>query len=258
MLMTIRNDAAEAWQLGLQDSASPIAEGILSLHNEIMYYLLVILVLIVWILASILIRFNENSNKFTYKYLNHGTVIELVWTITPALILIAIAIPSFKLLYLMDEVIEPTITLKITGFLLGGLILYIINKRKDTYNMIVLDTSIIGEKNIILKDLKRALTLFNIPNIKANKRIGPHNQEIISVIIGSLLGNSNGNRKSKEGVRFVYKQGNKEYLYWLYEFFNKRGYCTNLLPREYIRELKKGDEIKQYSGYEFNTLHLEV
>nr|YP_010194598.1 cytochrome c oxidase subunit 2 [Conidiobolus mycophagus]QZZ81337.1 cytochrome c oxidase subunit 2 [Conidiobolus mycophagus] len=115
IITTITNDAAEAWQLGFQDSASPIAEGILNLHNEILYYLLIILVLICWVMTSIIIKFNENTNKFTYKYLNHGTLIELIWTITPALILMAIAIPSFKLLYLMDEVVEPTITLKVTG-----------------------------------------------------------------------------------------------------------------------------------------------
>nr|YP_010194659.1 hypothetical protein LK112_mgp13 [Conidiobolus taihushanensis]QZZ81398.1 hypothetical protein [Conidiobolus taihushanensis] len=96
---------------------------------------------------------------------------------------------------------------------------------------------------------------FNIPNIKANKRIGPHNKEIISVIIGSLLGDAYANRKSIEGIRIVYKQGikNKEYLFWLYELFYKQGYCTNLLPRKYTRKLKKGDEIKEYYGYEFNT-----
>ena len=53
------------------------------------------------------------------------TLIELIWTITPALILIAIAFPSFRLLYLLDEVISPTVTIKVVGFFLGGLKLYI-------------------------------------------------------------------------------------------------------------------------------------
>jgi hypothetical protein len=218
----IINDAPEPWQIGFQDSASPIAEGILRIHNEILYYLIVILVLICWILTSIIVKFNENSNKIKYKYLNHGTLIELIWTITPALILIAIAIPSFKLLYLMDEVIEPTITLKFTGFLLGGLILYIINKRKDTYELIYENLEgqieIIGEKNNNFNPLDLInfhTNKFYIPNIRADKRIGPHNKEIISVIIGSLLGDAYGNKKSVEGVRIVYKQGikNKEYLF---------------------------------------------
>lgn len=69
------NDAPEPWQLGLQDNASPIAEGILRIHNEILFYLLIILVLICWIISSIIIRFNEKSNKFKSKYLNHGKIV---------------------------------------------------------------------------------------------------------------------------------------------------------------------------------------
>ena len=60
------------------------------------------------------------------------TLIELIWTITPALILIAIAFPSFRLLYLLDEFISPTITIKVVGLFIGGLNLYILNKMKDT------------------------------------------------------------------------------------------------------------------------------
>ena len=58
------------------------------------------------------------------------TLIELIWTITPAIILILIAFPSFKLLYLMDEVMDPSLV--INGVGLGGLILYILHKIKDT------------------------------------------------------------------------------------------------------------------------------
>ena len=58
---------------------------------------------------------SSNKNPIAHKYLTHGTVLELVWTITPALILIAIAFPSFRLLYLMDEVISPTLTIKVVG-----------------------------------------------------------------------------------------------------------------------------------------------
>lgn len=80
--------------------------------------------------------------KFRYRiYLKRNspnrntrlTLIELVWTITPALILILIAFPSFKLLYLMDEVSDPAMSVLAEGSLLkGGLKLYILNKIKDT------------------------------------------------------------------------------------------------------------------------------
>jgi len=75
-------------------------EGINKLHDDISFYLIIILILVSWILISSLYRFNKNPIR--YKYLNHGTTLELIWTITPALILIAIAFPSFKLLYIMD------------------------------------------------------------------------------------------------------------------------------------------------------------
>lgn len=71
------NDAPEPYQVGFQDSASPIAEGINSIHNEIIYYLVVILVLICWIMTSIIVRFKEGSNKLRMKYLTHGTILEL-------------------------------------------------------------------------------------------------------------------------------------------------------------------------------------
>src|ERR1700751_2275033 len=94
------NDVAEPWQLGFQDGASPSQEGIFELHNTIIFYLIIILIVVSWLFISNIINYNHNSNKIVYKYHNHGTLIELIWTITPALILVAIAFPSFKLLYL--------------------------------------------------------------------------------------------------------------------------------------------------------------
>ena len=80
------------------------------------------------------------------------TLIELIWTITPALILIAIAFPSFRLLYLLDEVISPTITIKVVGLFIGGLNLYILNKMKDTnFNGKIICIIILTVGGIILK-----------------------------------------------------------------------------------------------------------
>ena len=135
------------------------------------------------------------------------TLIELIWTITPAVILILIAFPSFKLLYLMDEVMDPSLVIYGEGFFLGGLTLYIFNKIKYT---------IYGKKNIIfISNLARVnktnpllrLTIKNYKlninfsisfhtKVKASKRIGPHNEDIISVLVGSLLGDCYGNRRS--------------------------------------------------------------
>jgi len=60
-------------------------------------------------MISIIINFK--NKKISNKFINHGTLVELIWTISPALILILIAFPSFKLLYLMDEVIDPALVI---------------------------------------------------------------------------------------------------------------------------------------------------
>ena len=103
-------DAPRPWGLYFQDSASPQMEALVELHDNIMFYLVIILFGVGWILLSIIRNYVNTKNAISNKYLNHGTLIELIWTITPALILIFIAFPSFKLLYLMDEVISPSMT----------------------------------------------------------------------------------------------------------------------------------------------------
>jgi len=80
-----------------------------------MFYLFIILFSVGWILLSIIRNYVYNKNIISNKYLNHGTLIELIWTITPALILILIAFPSFKLLYLMDEVTDPNLSVTVEG-----------------------------------------------------------------------------------------------------------------------------------------------
>ena len=108
-------DAPSAWGFYFQDSATPQMEGLIELHDNIMYYLVLILFAVSWILFSIVRNFVEKRAAIAHKYLNHGTLIELIWTITPAIVLILIAFPSFKLLYLMDEVYDPSMTITVEG-----------------------------------------------------------------------------------------------------------------------------------------------
>lgn len=90
--------------------------------------------------------------------------------------------------------------------------------------------------------------------VRASLRIGPHNKDVIAVLIGCLLGNSIVNPKRIEGTRIVIRlNSNMEYVQYLYNFFNTRGYCSNLEPRMYKRVLKKGEESTIHYGYEFNT-----
>jgi len=97
---------------------------------------------------------------------------------------------------------------------------------------------------------KVAKLAFILPNYNASKRIGPHNEDVISLLVGSLLGDCHAEREKSGGVRFRFKQSeaHKDYIFWLYEFFNKRGYCTNNLPVLF----KDGDKL-QYTCYRFGT-----
>lgn len=111
----IKWDVSEAYQLGFQDPASPVMEGIVNFHNYVMIYIVFIVVGSFWMLTSILIEYSKSNRVISHKYLIHGTTIEIIWTVTPAIILVLIAFPSFKLIYLMDEVVDPAITVKVIG-----------------------------------------------------------------------------------------------------------------------------------------------
>ena len=110
-----RLDTPKPWGVYFQDSATPQIEGIIELHDNIMFYLAIILFTVGWTLVSTMLRYSSKESPISSKYSNHGTLIELIWTITPALILILIAFPSFKLLYLMDEITDPSMSVLAEG-----------------------------------------------------------------------------------------------------------------------------------------------
>nr|APX39994.1 cytochrome c oxidase subunit 2 [Cryptocephalus obliteratifer] len=93
----------------LQDSASPLMEQLSFFHD----HALMILIIITVIVSQLMI--NLYFNKFLYRYLLEGQFIEIIWTILPAITLIFIAIPSLRLIYMMDEVNNPLITVKTIG-----------------------------------------------------------------------------------------------------------------------------------------------
>lgn len=95
--------------LGLQDRASPVIEQLTFFHDHTLIILTIITILVGYVIISL------GFNKFTNRYLLSGQLIEIVWTILPAIILVFIAIPSLRLLYLIDEIYNPSITLKSIG-----------------------------------------------------------------------------------------------------------------------------------------------
>ena len=102
-------------QLGLQPAATPVMERLTDFHNFILIIITAITIFVLGLLIYIVFRFNEKANPEP-KQFSHNTLIEVVWTVIPMVILIIIAIPSFKLLYYMDRTSEPEMTLKVTGY----------------------------------------------------------------------------------------------------------------------------------------------
>nr|YP_010022643.1 cytochrome c oxidase subunit II [Muscina pascuorum]QOP39491.1 cytochrome c oxidase subunit II [Muscina pascuorum] len=95
--------------LGLQDSSSPLMEQLIFFHDHTLLILIMITMLVGYLMMTLFL------NKYVNRYLLHGQIIEIIWTILPAIILLFIAFPSLRLLYLLDEIDETSITLKAIG-----------------------------------------------------------------------------------------------------------------------------------------------
>nr|YP_009246580.1 cytochrome c oxidase subunit II [Nemipterus bathybius]AMT85277.1 cytochrome c oxidase subunit II [Nemipterus bathybius]BAQ20906.1 cytochrome c oxidase subunit 2 [Nemipterus bathybius] len=96
-------------QLGFQDAASPVMEELLHFHDHAMMIVLLISILVLYVIVAMI------STKLTDKYILDSQEIEIIWTVLPAITLIMIALPSLRILYLMDEVNNPHLTVKAIG-----------------------------------------------------------------------------------------------------------------------------------------------
>lgn len=148
-------DAASPWQFSFSDPATPIMEGIINFHNDLMFFIVAITIFVLWMLLRCIFIFRGevtdevldwgnqkgylgtltknskvrvlnsslnaeskellNTTQLYSSGINHHTPIEIAWTVTPALILMLIAVPSFALLYSIEEFVEPSLTVKCTG-----------------------------------------------------------------------------------------------------------------------------------------------
>lgn len=107
-------DCPETWQTFLPDPASSIMEGLLIFNNHLLFVIVTIIILIGWFLANTVEDFGNFFNSNTESFF-HNSLLEIIWTTTPALVLWSLASPSFSLLYSMDEISDPSLTLKILG-----------------------------------------------------------------------------------------------------------------------------------------------
>uniref|UniRef100_UPI0031F435AF cytochrome c oxidase subunit II n=1 Tax=Yangiella montana TaxID=3141511 RepID=UPI0031F435AF len=95
--------------ISFQDANSPTMEQLTFFHDHTMMLLTAIMITITYILVSMM------TSKITNRFLLHGQTIELIWTVMPALVLMFIALPSLRILYMMDEMMKPAMTVKTIG-----------------------------------------------------------------------------------------------------------------------------------------------
>jgi cytochrome c oxidase subunit 2 len=115
MLSAAYAGTPEPWGIGMQTPASPSAEHLHDFHNLLMIIISSITLFVLLLLIYVVVRFNKRANPVPRKF-SHNTLIEVIWTVIPVVILIVIAVPSFKLLYFLDRTHEPEMTLKVTGY----------------------------------------------------------------------------------------------------------------------------------------------
>src|SRR5512144_2122883 len=104
----------EPWQLGLQKGATPVMDDIIWFHDFLLWVISAITLFVLVLLIIIVVRFNARSNPVPSRT-THNTTIEVIWTVVPVLILVTIAVPSFRLLFLQLNTPKADVTVKATG-----------------------------------------------------------------------------------------------------------------------------------------------
>ena len=102
------------WQMNLQQAATPVMEFIRDFHNGLLILITVICLVVAALLIWVCVKFNAQANPVASRT-THNTLVEVIWTVVPIIILIGIAIPSFRLLYLQRDFPAPEMTVKAIG-----------------------------------------------------------------------------------------------------------------------------------------------
>jgi cytochrome c oxidase subunit 2 len=102
------------WQMGFQPAATPVMQDIEDFHRFVLYIVTAITIFVLVLLLWVAVRYNHRANPVPSK-VSHNTLLEVAWTIIPVIILVLIAIPSFKLLYFEAEIPHPDLTIRAIG-----------------------------------------------------------------------------------------------------------------------------------------------
>ncbi len=106
--------APRPWQMGMQAAQSPVAANIHSLHTLVMWIITLIVLLVAGLLLVAIFKFGAHRHP-TASRTSHNTLLEVAWTVLPVLVLVVIAIPSFRLVYYQDRTRDADLTIKVTG-----------------------------------------------------------------------------------------------------------------------------------------------
>ncbi len=107
-------EAPQPWEMTFQPAATPIAERAHEFHNGLLVVIALITVFVLGLLVYVMVRFNAKTHPVPSKT-SHNTLVEVLWTVIPVVILVGIAIPSFKLMYAADRIEDPEMTIKAIG-----------------------------------------------------------------------------------------------------------------------------------------------
>ncbi len=107
-------DQPKPWEITLQEAATPVMENIISFHNLLLVIITVITLFVLALLVIVVVKFNAKANPVPSRT-THNTLIEVAWTLIPVLILVAIAVPSFRLLFQQLDIPKADLTVKATG-----------------------------------------------------------------------------------------------------------------------------------------------
>jgi cytochrome c oxidase subunit II len=102
------------WELGLQQSASPVMDDIVWFHDFLLWITGAVALFVLVLLTIVILRFNARANPVPSRT-THNTAIEIIWTVVPVLILVTVAVPSFRLLFYQLKVPPADVTVKVTG-----------------------------------------------------------------------------------------------------------------------------------------------
>ncbi|WP_347938726.1 cytochrome c oxidase subunit II [Rickettsia oklahomensis] len=151
------------WQVTFQPAASPIMEELHHFYNFLLYISIAIVLFVSGLLGFVCIRFNAKNNPIPAKF-SHNVLIEIIWTVIPIIILVIIAVPSFRILHHAEKIPETDLTIKVVGYQWYWHYIY------PDHNNLEFDSVMISDENL-KPDQKRLLDVDNRIVIPENTNV---------------------------------------------------------------------------------------